>query len=210
MPKQQVRTLFQFSELSDDAQMGAIEREQERRCIYGIEQQTIFDEFYPTLEAFADSFGVDLEQVRRESFRFELFDDCNELKESAIAAFAECASPWDESQYSAHVDPDDFKGIRLWKWLQRQSIAEKAKDEEVKGCALTGTYPDLYILAPIIAFLKRPDTKTSLEDLIRKCLNSWQYRLNECIEDIYSEDVIREYLESGDEFLYLENGTEAY
>lgn len=104
-----------------------------------------------SLEAFSDLFGVSVRDWRYGGGRPYISYD---------------VPAWDLYQ---------LRGVRLWKYLT-QNYAHSIE----QTCPLTGYYMDEVLLDPIRRFLRRPDTYTTMEDLVREALSAW---VHECERD---------------------------
>jgi len=115
----------------------------------------------------------------------------------------------------------NLKGIRLMKWiinnldhdLHTPKIYYHSSESNKKRYSKlfleknlpTGYYLDYNIRYPLYEFLKNPDDKTTLYDLMKKCLDEW---LKECKEDVkshYCEEYIKEFYEIN-EYEFYESG----
>lgn len=106
---------------------------------------------------------------------------------------------------SYHVPDWDLyqlQGVRLWKYLAKQY------ELDIKQvCPFTGYYIDEVLLKPIRQFLRRPDTNTTMEDLVHEALWNWVYECDRDHEWYYSyERFLDEAAELG--LLFAEDGSE--
>ena len=72
-------------------------------------------------------------------------------------------------------------------------------------CVLTGVCYDNDILEPIYNFLKRPDSKTTFEDLIQDIEAAIQKTFNNMEEWLNSDEIITETIEAN-EYEFTEDG----
>lgn len=124
------------------------------------------------------------------------------------------------SQYSA--EEEELSGIRLLKYLVNNywHTLFKPKAYYLKGnykkrrksrvftdncCVLTGYCADEDILRPIYDFLKAPDTRTTLYDLMDKCLDSFFKSCRDDMEFQCSEESFEESCAAND-YEFLGNG----
>ena len=124
------------------------------------------------------------------------------------------------SHYSG--EEEQLNGIRLLKYIVNNywHILFKPKTYYLKGdykkrrksrvftdncCVLTGYCADEDILRPIYDFLKAPDTRTTLYDLMDKCLDSFFKSCRDDMEYQCSEESFEESCAAND-YEFLENG----
>lgn len=124
------------------------------------------------------------------------------------------------SHYSG--EEEQLNGIRLLKYIVNNywHILFKPKTYYLKGnckkrrksrvftdncCVLTGYCADEDILKPIYDFLKAPDTRTTLYDLMDKCLDNFFKSCRNDMEYQCSEESFEESCAAND-YEFLENG----
>lgn len=66
-------------------------------------------------------------------------------------------------------DVAELAGVRAWKYLQRYVDVIGAEG----SCPFTGYCGDESFLDPLRAFLKRPDTTSTVQDIMEACATSW-------------------------------------
>lgn len=93
-----------------------------------------------------------------------------------------------------------LRGERLWKYL----VKHYGSDID-KTCPFTGYYMDEVLLDPIRKFIRRPDTHTTMEQLVREALWHWVYECDRDYEWYYSYE---RFLEEAEQLglLFTEDG----
>lgn len=90
------------------------------------------------------------------------------------------------------------------KYYYKNGKKRLSKIQLTNDCVLTGYYIDNEILAPIYAFLEKPDNST-IESLLTDCLNNWLSACRKDYEYWASAESIREDILCND-YLFLANG----
>jgi hypothetical protein len=170
-------TVFQFEELSPEAQERAIDREREDPY----RGEAWADEWRDTLAKATDALPFAVEDWEVDPWRGRTFA---------------------RSRPAVGDDVEDLRGVRAWKWL-RANVADLIETE----CPWTGVYSDEALLDPLRAFLRRPDTTSTVADVFQRCAEAWAHGWQSEIESQYEDDTIRQELSDRD-MLYLENGEE--
>jgi len=103
---------------------------------------------------------------------------------------------WSPSFVTIDTDEDagSLVGVRAWKWLHANGIAEAIADP----CPWTGYCGDEAFLDPLRAFLARPDLGTTLEDLLQACADSWVSGWVQDMEYQTSDEAIAESLQANE------------
>jgi len=176
--------VFEFDELSDEAKEMAITGFREDEYFWGEDDRK-------TLEEFEKIFPV---KVGRWEYGY-------------------CHS-YINFEMDTWVDNDvlSFTGVRLLKYLVNHYWHNLFKGKFICGdkypkfrhskvifdnsCVLTGCCLDMDILNPIYEFLKKPDEHTTLEELMRDCLQSWLSACDNEVEYQNSDEAIIERIEA--------------
>jgi len=82
---------------------------------------------------------------------------------------------------------EDLSGVRAWKWIHNSGLA----DAIAKPCPWTGYCGDEAFLAPLRAFILRPDARF-LGDLFQECGDAWARGWRDDIEYQMSDEAIGE------------------
>ena len=174
-------TLYAFSELSEEAQARAIDTASQdpyRGSDWDNEWRDSLTEACKVLPMRVDRWEV------------------NYCGSYACAEFTE--------EYGYYQDAESLSGVRAWKWLHNNGIAEAIG--EPGSCPFTGYTGDESLLDPLRSFLRAPDACT-LGELMLQCADSWAQGWQTDIEWQFSEECLREELESDDEEVYLADGS---
>lgn len=183
------KTLYNFSELSTEAQQNAIENYR-NEVVYS-EGYRGGDEIISTIEKGLDHFGFTLNNY---------------------------SIDWDYlggSRFSigGNDDAENLQGVRLWKYLHNKNLLQYfcSYHKKTRGlldgnCPFTGVCFDEDFLDPLRQFVKRPNTSTTFAELMEECVNAailawvndWEYsQTDECIKDEIEANE-REFTEDGE------------
>jgi hypothetical protein len=194
--------LYQFSELSEDAQNRIIEAERERRqCDPDADHWN--EERNDSARAFADTFGIKWEDDRGYwgIYCTALQDWQTELTGVRLATYL-----W--NNYGHIFSEAKVYGDRYGRGPKRRSRIMR----QATCCPFTGVCFDEDLLRPIRAFLARPNTTDTFEDLCNDAARTLQRSAEEELEYYCSSEGVRDDIESGcgrfsgDE-QYTEDGT---
>lgn len=170
-------TVYQFHELSEDAQERAI------RCIRDkYDQRDHFD--YLRYEA---------GQSRSEFLAHFGFKETHGSLGTSGAHY--------KGRYSEETD--QLFHVRAWKWITNNILAD-SPDLLSGNCPFTGVCYDEILLDPMREFMKRP-YKIELSELISDCLANLDRAIESEIDYRYSDEAIIEDIECND-FEFTEEG----
>ncbi len=196
--------LYQFSELSEDAQNRIIEEECERRqCDPDADHWNY--ERIDSARAFAEAFGIKWEDDRGYwgIYCTPLQDWQTELTGVRLATYL-----WNNYGYV-------FSEAKVYGGRYSLTCGPKRTSRitrEETCCPFTGVCYDDDLLQPIREFLARPNTTDTFKDLCNYAASSLQFSAESELEYYCSADAVREDIEngcgrfSGDE-QYTEDGT---
>lgn len=186
--KTKVINLYSFSELSEEAKERAIEhyRYSERDYFFDDEIESIIK-------------GLDF-------FGFKTMDYSVDYSSAARSSFS--------ITNTNEFDEDNLIGVRLWKWLKNQkgsiipAYGEKYKYKDVyeSSCPFTGYYMDEVLLDTFRNFLKSPNSRKSLNDLIEEAIEACLYAIQQDYEYQNTDEYIKEELENMGE-VFNEDGS---
>lgn len=185
------KIVYKFGELSEQA------KEVARNYFYAHWSYPWAEENREALQDFADRFGV---HVRN----------------------------WSYDEHSSYVDFDirrnypEHTGIRLYKWIMYNMfdhlyspaylnhVGGKARYSKVKKqrrCP-TGYCMSEAMQDPIHEFLQKPDSSSTMESLIKDCIDKWCDCAKKDVEYYYSDESITEALDAN-EIEFYEDGRRA-
>lgn len=106
------------------------------------------------------------------------------------------------ARVSAHEDAAELVGVRAWKYLQKyvDAIGEEG------ACPFTGYCGDETFLDPLRAFLKRPDTTSTVQDIMDACATAWANGWLADMEYQTTDEYVAEDL-AANEHEFTESGT---
>jgi len=88
-------------------------------------------------------------------------------------------------------DVAELQGARAWKYLRANYADAIATD-----CPFTGVMSDETLLGPLRAFLKRPNTHDTVQDIMDACADAWATGWAEDIEFQTLDEYVAEDLEA--------------
>lgn len=209
--------IYNFDELSKEAQHKVCERERAQTDNFGTDAQYINAcEREDTLKGFCHALGlwfdVDYDHCHRfVSWRFK--DDSindEEIKGKYLWRFL------DKVYYDIRSRKYYGKFVPCEKDAQhpigQRLVSRHSRIQwEIQNCPFTGVCYDCDILYKIFEWYKKPDWEISLHDLIDECfsnfMESWEKEDDWCMTDEYIGDMIANNREDQE---YLEDGTEFY
>jgi len=158
----QTKITYKFNELSDDAK-----------------------------DAARDWYRTDLEFCWADEWRESLKGFCDHFP---AAARDWSISTWSysyvEIESTESDDVNELTGIRLWKWLNNTGhFNAKTLSGEYP---LTGFYGDELLLDPIREFRDRPNSTTTLPELMQACGDAWLMAYIAEWEYSYSDEAVDE------------------
>jgi hypothetical protein len=125
----------------------------------------------------------------------------------AADAFSVEAGDWSVDVYgrrgtyaNLRVRDDDvaeLAGVRAWKYLRAHYADAIAED-----CPFTGYCGDESLLAPLRAFLARPNTTSTVQDIMDECASAWAYGWRDDIEHQFSDEYVADDLEVNEREFY--------
>jgi len=192
--------LYQFSELSDDAQQTAIDNWRNSGCEYAWS-----DEWRDSLKAFADAIGARIKDYSISPYGYTQIDH-----------------EWVNSDW-CYLDTnpaETMAGLRLRTWLvnnwlplfQSKKVYRKGANSRKSRILfnaapdyLTGYCGDMALLQPILGFIAKPNEQTSLNDLLADCFQTFAYAWRDDMEYQDSDEYIRECIECN-EYEFLNSG----
>lgn len=207
--------LYRFEELSDKVRHEIVEK---KRWDVGYEAMECRNvEYRATLEKFEKLFGIDVsyevdycgERHCIKSDFYPIGEYCNEI--SAKELYGKYVL-----RVLNQIYDDIFPKKRFWgkfKWDENGKSLTKTRYSKIlrnyDGCPLTGVCYDVTILEPIKNFLRKPDVKISLWDLVEECLDKffeeWYKEYEYCCDnDEFIEEELRERWFEDD--LFFEDG----
>jgi len=95
--------------------------------------------------------------------------------------------PTDATVETMDEEIEHLSDVRAWKWIHNSGLA----DAIAKECPFTGYCGDEAFLAPLRAFIRRPDSR-ALGDIFQECGDSWACGWRDDIEHQMSDEAIRE------------------
>jgi hypothetical protein len=101
----------------------------------------------------------------------------------------------------ADDDVAELAGVRAWKYLTTHYA-----DAIEKECPFTGVMGDEQFLDPLRAFLKRPNTTSTVQDILEECAGAWARGWRDDMEFQTSDEYVAEDLEANEREFH-ENGT---
>lgn len=211
--------LYSLDELPEDAQQTAHEKWL-RNFDY-----TWGHDNRKTLEAFAEIFPVTIrnwsygDQGSGVNFKMTCTDEQAELKGVRLATYI-----W--NNYRMFLFPGKYFGhlMTAERVAHRRVKSEKIKQGPNEGkwlgsyksaiiletsCVLTGGFPDDDILDPVYKFLSKPDERTTFEDLMHDCFQSW---VRACEADLEASQSFERFKEDAEanEWTFTEEGEIEY
>jgi len=209
--------VYTFAELSDDA----------KENVFNEFRESIDDYFWhndnaETLKAFEDIFPI-----KHSDYRYGCQNYINSsIEESAIDYYYSTEIleftgirlyKYIVNNYSEYLFKPAYKksfdGHKKHKRI-RNKIADHTKKKYCSyysgisfddSCVLTGYCIDDDILKPIYDFLKKPDKTSTLEDILKDCLEEWLSACNRDYEYQFSEEAIIETIDAND-YEFTEDG----
>jgi hypothetical protein len=94
-------------------------------------------------------------------------------------------------------DVAELAGVRAWKYLRAHYADAIAED-----CPFTGYCGDESLLAPLRAFLARPNTTSTVQDIMDECASAWAYGWRDDIEHQFSDEYVVDDLEVNEREFY--------
>ena len=207
--------VYQFGELSEEAQETAIEKFQDNMQEYFWAEDGI-----SSLKEFCKRFDIELKDYSL---------DCGGSGNGHIQFNADTYS----------MIADEMAGMKVYKYilnnyhhiLFKPQFRGTIKNDTIKHkrikhtkltnynvfnayysgifrdncCVLTGYCMDDDILRPIYVFIKKPNQTTTLQDLFEACFDSFISAWNRDVEYQYSEDAIKETIEAN-EYEFTDDG----
>lgn len=182
--------LYSFDELSEAAKQNAIEQCRPMDNFWQSENQY-------SLESFANIFPV---RINRNGLSF--------VGENAeLSGWKLAKHLWNNYR------KDIYKAKQYWICNgHKNCVGQNAKKRESKifldefGCNLTGYYMDNQILSPVFEFMRKPNEKTTFENLMDECYNAWEKGCEEDWEFQNSDEQIIENIKAN-EYTFEEDGT---
>jgi len=163
--------LYQFNELSEEAQKVALDEFRDREFPW-------FEEIKETMNGFAILFSV---HVTSYSLGYD---------QGAHISFG-------YNQY----DLESIKGMDLWHWINNSIDEKYWNQEAKKGsCPLTGVCYDGSILDPVCDFMKAKDinSTTTFDDLVKDCFDNLVKAVSdECLHQ-YGDEATKEFIEANE------------
>jgi hypothetical protein len=199
-------TIHTFEELSDDAQQTAIDNWREQAIDFAWNA-----EWRDSLNAFCDVTGID-------AYDWQV-------------GYGGSYVNWRFDGLEG-IEPDDLTGLRLRTWLinnwlpkfrtgkwysqswdSKNRILDCSKGGksrysriqfEYDNCPLTGYCGDMSLIQPVLNFIAKPDSRTSLADIIEDCLSGWARDWEVDMEYQRSDEYIRDAIESNEYEFYAD------
>ena len=170
---------YTYHELSEEAQMHAVERERAIRLEMPFHWA---DEWHDSVKAFQQIDGNFLE------LRSWDLDGNHSLIRGP--------------QYS--TERADLEGVRAWKYFENTGLFDVSKD--IAKYPLTGFCGDWDILEPLEKFRLNPGTLRTVEDVLFDCYYCWARGLRKDYEAFLSDECIKEDLAYGLEYYFYRDG----
>jgi len=182
--------LYKFDELPEETKAKVIQYFQEN-----FDYDIIISEAHETFEKFCKIFSInwreiDYFQFYRSSWKYNFDDDVLNMDGLRLAKYL-----W--NNYKEHL----FKGKFYWK-------GDKSRHSKIileKGCVLTGTIYDEYILQPIYEFLQEPKKYVNIAGLLDRCIKNFVKAVQEDIDFMMQDEQIIDFIVSN-EFEFYQNG----
>jgi len=130
---------------------------------------------------------------------------CNSLNAFVELFNLDCDTRYERLYFNyGRIDDNilELKGLRLWKYLHNRDYVKRI----AKDCPFTGYCGDESILDPLRAFIKAPNKNTTLEELLRDCLSSFETAWEKDREYLTSDESIIEHIQIN-EYEFTENGS---
>lgn len=192
--------IYSFDELSEEAKQKAIENNRPEEIFWA-------DENRQSMEAFADLFPIKVtnwsygNQGEGVDFYFTCEDEIENLSGQRLATYI-----WNNYRKDLYTYKQYWRCGEHFNCVGANSKHTTSKiflDEF--GCPFTGYCMDNEIIAPLFAFMRKPDANTTFEDLLNDCFSAWIKACNNDIEFQNSDDQIIETIKSN-EYEFDENG----
>ena len=206
--------IFEFKELSPEAQQKALNKYRDNFEFY-------YNEANSSINVFCDLFNIKLREYdwsyKHISYRNNLGDNILNLSGKRLLSFLwnTKSKLWDR-KYRKHgkehvKEPNLRHPMITWKYINNK------RDEPFyyrtyrsnivldTDCVLTGCCYDYWLLDPIYDLWKKPDMNITLQELIKKCMDSFIKCLSEDYESQMSDEYITEEIELN-ELEFLANG----
>lgn len=212
--------LYQFSELSKEAQETAVKKNQENQHYFSS------DENSATLKAFEEMTGIGNTDYSygygtHATVRTGMIDDnILELKGKRLLSYV-----WNNyreifsRKYLKHGElreksRNGYHRMRKTRTIESGPNAGKSSSSyysniqlDTLNCPFTGYYMDNEILFPMYQLWEKFDAEKTLEELLQECVQSWVAACETDYQHVMSEEYSREELESNDEEeVYTEDG----
>ena len=200
-------TIYAFNELSDDAKKQAIKNYRNK----GYDNSFYFDEIISSVKKMVDLFNLKTGN-RYSDLRFSHIDD-DILQLSGVRLYKYILNNYGNDLFKpAYIKTIArkvywrqfaIKHYETYKKEPRTSIYSRIKKHN--DCVLTGVCYDNEILGPVYQFLKKPDQKTTFEDLLNDIESAISKTFNDCEEWINSDEFITDTIEAND-YEFTEDG----
>lgn len=181
-----------------------------------------------TYEELSDSAKEKALYEGRSTLDYSWADENKETLEAFCRIFPVKVRDWEYGGYGRHIShyltcDDDIaglSGLRLHKYLWNNfrsslfkgkyySKAGKSRHSRIileACCVLTGYCVDDDILQPVYDFLKKPNNRTTFEDLMGDCLEAWLSSCDADFEAYFSEESMADIFAAND-YEFYEDGT---
>lgn len=211
--------VYNFSELSEEAQQKVIEKN--REDIGEIINSCEDDEWEGSLDAFCKEFNITAGnwQVGYPTYHGLVFKD-DEIYEGLSAEDVKGKLLWRYLDYHRDnlISPKEYWGqFKEWNpekqcynvktWTSHINYDPHYSGIVEDGMSLTGVYSDYDLLKPLMEWRKHPDEDTSLYDLIDECLDKFFSAWEDNREGNYKDDVVRQELLDNDSEQYCVDGS---
>jgi hypothetical protein len=149
--------VFSFAELSESAKQTALAAVAQDSQSCWVDHSS--REYLDSLKKWAEFFNVTIRDYClgddcSVTIRLDRLDDCYIHTQNVLA----------------------MQGVRLWKWIMNGHAPFNAQQilQAANGsCPLTGVHSDCPLFDPLADFLKKPDSSTTWEELLRACVQSF-------------------------------------
>lgn len=98
---------------------------------------------------------------------------------------------------------DELQGVRAWKWLARNVAPAIGAEGD---CPFTGYASDESLLAPLRAFLARPNLTDTVRDVLAACATAWAKAWAEDMVDQHSDEYVADDL-TANEYEFTADGS---